>query len=191
MAGHIDFWRGALLATRRWRSRRTAPSPQHHGCRAGRTSVVLHDAPHGALIGKMVSVEPATGFTFDTPLVLREPQSAASADGTKSFCNSSFGCFGGGGLPNANVSCVSGQCGFSCMGEAYDADGQVASGCEAIDNPQGNHDQASALFLGSLDCDDVVSAISIDGLLPSDARVHENPAVPHSTRPRSARLAPS
>jgi FG-GAP-like repeat len=32
---------------------------------------ISHDAPYGALAGKAVAVEPATGFTFDTPLVLR------------------------------------------------------------------------------------------------------------------------
>jgi hypothetical protein len=32
---------------------------------------VSHDAPYGALVGKAVAVEPATGFTFDTPLVPR------------------------------------------------------------------------------------------------------------------------
>jgi hypothetical protein len=33
---------------------------------------VRHDGPYGALQGKAVAVEPATGFTFDTPL---EPRS--------------------------------------------------------------------------------------------------------------------
>ena len=32
---------------------------------------VSHDAPYGALAGKAVAVEPATGFTFDTPLLPR------------------------------------------------------------------------------------------------------------------------
>jgi hypothetical protein len=32
---------------------------------------VGHDARHGTLLGKAVSVEPATGFTFDTPLLRR------------------------------------------------------------------------------------------------------------------------
>jgi hypothetical protein len=32
---------------------------------------VASDAPYGALMGKAVAVEPATGFTFDTPLVPR------------------------------------------------------------------------------------------------------------------------
>ena len=29
---------------------------------------VVHDAPYGALVGKVVALEPATGFSFDTPL---------------------------------------------------------------------------------------------------------------------------
>jgi hypothetical protein len=29
---------------------------------------VAHDAPYGALAGKAVALEPATGFAFDTPL---------------------------------------------------------------------------------------------------------------------------
>jgi hypothetical protein len=34
---------------------------------------VAHDGPFGALSGKAVAVEPATGFTFDTPLAARSP----------------------------------------------------------------------------------------------------------------------
>jgi hypothetical protein len=32
---------------------------------------VASDVAYGALAGKAVAVEPATGFTFDTPLTLR------------------------------------------------------------------------------------------------------------------------
>jgi hypothetical protein len=32
---------------------------------------ISHDGPYGALSGKAVAVEPATGFTFDTPLLPR------------------------------------------------------------------------------------------------------------------------
>jgi ELWxxDGT repeat protein len=32
---------------------------------------VVHDAPYGALVGKVVALEPATGFSFDTPLTVR------------------------------------------------------------------------------------------------------------------------
>jgi hypothetical protein len=30
-----------------------------------------HDGEYGALVGKAVALEPATGFTFDSPLVTR------------------------------------------------------------------------------------------------------------------------
>jgi hypothetical protein len=33
---------------------------------------ISHDGPYGALAGKAVAVEPATGFTFDTPLLPRD-----------------------------------------------------------------------------------------------------------------------
>jgi hypothetical protein len=32
---------------------------------------VAHDGPYGALVGKVVALEPATGFSFDTPLTSR------------------------------------------------------------------------------------------------------------------------
>jgi ELWxxDGT repeat protein len=35
------------------------------------TLTVTHDGPYGALVGKAVSLEPATGFSFDTPLTAR------------------------------------------------------------------------------------------------------------------------
>jgi len=38
----------------------------------GGSVLVSHDGPYGALSGKTVAVEPATGFTFDTPLRVRE-----------------------------------------------------------------------------------------------------------------------
>jgi len=35
---------------------------------------IANSAPYGALAGKVVAVEPATGFTFDTPLVYKPPE---------------------------------------------------------------------------------------------------------------------
>lgn len=35
------------------------------------TVTVTHDAPHGALVGKSVALDPANGFSFDTPLEYR------------------------------------------------------------------------------------------------------------------------
>jgi len=37
----------------------------------GGTITLSHDGPYAMLAGKAVAVEPATGFTFDTPLVPR------------------------------------------------------------------------------------------------------------------------
>jgi hypothetical protein len=37
----------------------------------GGSVTVIHDAPYGALAGKAVALEPATGFAFDSPLVPR------------------------------------------------------------------------------------------------------------------------
>jgi hypothetical protein len=34
---------------------------------------IAHDARYGDLTGKTVALEPATGFSFDTPLVPRTP----------------------------------------------------------------------------------------------------------------------
>jgi len=76
--GTLWFWNsaGTLLAS--------APvSLGSHGAMVLNTSTVAgasgasgsitltHDAPYGALAGKAVALEPATGFTFDTPLVPR------------------------------------------------------------------------------------------------------------------------
>jgi glucose/arabinose dehydrogenase len=47
----------------------TAALPQLQG--QGGSVTVAHDAPYGALTGKAASVEPATGFSFDTPLQYR------------------------------------------------------------------------------------------------------------------------
>jgi hypothetical protein len=38
---------------------------------AGGSITVVHDGPYGALAGKTVALEPATGFSFDSPLVPR------------------------------------------------------------------------------------------------------------------------
>ena len=35
------------------------------------TITITHDAPYGALVGKAVALDPATGFSFDTPMVPR------------------------------------------------------------------------------------------------------------------------
>jgi hypothetical protein len=35
------------------------------------TATVTHDGPYGGLAGKAVALEPATGYSFDTPMLLR------------------------------------------------------------------------------------------------------------------------
>jgi hypothetical protein len=53
-----------------------------------------------------------------------------------------------------------------------------ADGCEVTDTPTGNHTQASAVSSGNVsDCDSGGIDFTITGHVPSDARVHENPAV--------------
>jgi hypothetical protein len=75
VAGHLDFWSatGALLD-----SEALALGPRQTfvlntstvGALQGQAGsmTVSHDGRYGALVGKAVAVEPATGFTFDTPL---------------------------------------------------------------------------------------------------------------------------
>ena len=75
VSGHAWFWdeSGALLAAwpfslGRWQSvsLNTASLPGLPGARGSIS--VSHDGRYGQLTGKAVSVEPATGFSFDTPL---------------------------------------------------------------------------------------------------------------------------
>ena len=182
LGGHVDFWdaTGVLRATQAFSlapngvfSVNTATLPALAGLSGSVT--VSHDGRYGDVDGKAVAVEPATVFSFDTSLVLRQPPGAQAADGTKSFCNSLFGCPGA-GQPFANVACAGGQCSFSCQGEHYDVNGSTADGCESPDSPQGNHTQNTATFLGSFDCNDA-STISVNGRVVSDARVHELPPI--------------
>jgi uncharacterized repeat protein (TIGR01451 family) len=79
VAGHAQFWNaaGTLLASQPFSM---APrgafvlNTSSVGGLSGRSGsvTVSHDAPYGALYGKAVAVEPATGFTFDTPMLARE-----------------------------------------------------------------------------------------------------------------------
>jgi Calx-beta domain-containing protein len=75
VAANVDFWdpAGALLATAP-----LALGPRAVGVvntlalaplvgRSGSVSIT-HDGPYGALAGKAVALEPATGFSFDSPL---------------------------------------------------------------------------------------------------------------------------
>jgi hypothetical protein len=46
------------------------PTAQYWASGSG-SLTIAHDAPYGALVGKVVALEPATGFSFDTPLTAR------------------------------------------------------------------------------------------------------------------------
>jgi hypothetical protein len=78
--------------------------------------------------------------------------------------------------PNDNVTCLSGTCTFSCQGEHYDVNGDPSDGCETADSSTGNHTQATAVSQGDVSCADTPLQI-ISGMLPSDARAHESPAI--------------
>ena len=76
--GHLHFWRGDgfPLANQAFAISPHATSvfvstsvPELQG-RSG-SITVSHDAPYGAITGKAVALEPATGFSFDTPLQSR------------------------------------------------------------------------------------------------------------------------
>jgi hypothetical protein len=76
VAGHAWFFRGdgtlageAALALEP-RASLTLDTSAVAPSAAG-SVVVAHDAPYGVLAGKLVSLEPATGFAFDTPLTAR------------------------------------------------------------------------------------------------------------------------
>jgi hypothetical protein len=77
------------------------------------------------------------------------------------------------------VTCNTSQmCTFACSGENYDVDGNPANGCEVVAAPQGNHTDnppASPPVLSTCDDGDLTALFS--GHLPSDARVHEEPAI--------------
>jgi hypothetical protein len=75
VAGRIAFWSGGgallheqpfTLAARALLSLGTATLPALQG-QSG-TLIVSHDGSYGAVVGKVVAVEPATGFTFDSPM---------------------------------------------------------------------------------------------------------------------------
>jgi len=78
--------------------------------------------------------------------------------------------------PNDNVTCQNNGCTFSCQGEHYDVNGDPSDGCETADSATGNHTQATAAAQGDVTCSDAPLPV-ISGTLPSDARVHEAPAV--------------
>ena len=75
VSGRVALWvpPAASSGTRRSRSLRAA-CWRSTRCRSwpGSGSItVTHDGAYGALVGKAVALEPATGFSFDTPLTSR------------------------------------------------------------------------------------------------------------------------
>ena len=78
VAGHVWFWSaaGALLSSspftldaRQSLALNVSTLPALAGQSGSLT--VSHTAAHGTLVGKAVALEPATGFSFDTPLTPR------------------------------------------------------------------------------------------------------------------------
>jgi uncharacterized repeat protein (TIGR01451 family) len=76
--GHVYFWSsaGALLSTTNFTLAPhglfvlgTAGVPALAG--SSGTITVSHDGPYGALAGKTVALEPATGFSFDSPMEVK------------------------------------------------------------------------------------------------------------------------
>jgi uncharacterized repeat protein (TIGR01451 family) len=76
--GHVYFWSpaGALLATRDFTLVTKQVLVLNAGTVAGLagqsgTMTVTHDGPYGVLAGKTVALEPATGFSFDSPMEVK------------------------------------------------------------------------------------------------------------------------
>jgi hypothetical protein len=88
-------------------------------------------------------------------------------------CNAPGDCPGNG--EHDTVKCDSHKCDLSCQGEFYDVNGLPSDGCEVPDVPIDKHTQTKAIDQGSFSCNDGSSTQNIDGRVPSDVRVHENP----------------
>jgi uncharacterized repeat protein (TIGR01451 family) len=80
VSGHAHFWNaaGALAADQPFSLGPEATyvvntSALTGAAGLGGTVTVSHDGPYGAMTGKAVGVEPATGLAFDTPLEPRKP----------------------------------------------------------------------------------------------------------------------
>ncbi|WP_394823858.1 hypothetical protein [Pendulispora albinea] len=83
----------------------------------------------------------------------------------------------GAGRPNTNVDCVNAACTFSCKGDTYDVNGNTSDGCEVVDPRPGYHYMDSGFNLGDDSCLDSSSREQFSGVIASDRRPHENPAV--------------
>jgi uncharacterized repeat protein (TIGR01451 family) len=78
VSGHIWFWSasGALLASRDFtivpKGLLVIPAAGVPGLAGqGGAVSITHDGPYGTLVGKTVALEPATGFSFDSPMEVK------------------------------------------------------------------------------------------------------------------------
>jgi hypothetical protein len=95
--------------------------------------------------------------------------------GTISNCGS-CGNACAGQTTSSDAVCAVGNCGMTCRGERYDANANASDGCEAADNPTGNHTIPTAILLGNHSCNDS-DTITGTGSLPSDSRAHISPGI--------------
>ena len=66
-------------------------------------------------------------------------------------------------------------CQVLCVGDHYDVDNNASNGCEVPYTSQAGHDQTTAAQRPQLGC---ATQDTIQGSIPSDSRIHGNPAVP-------------
>lgn len=76
----------------------------------------------------------------------------------------------GQGVDGTNASCSSRTCQLSCVGNHYDADGDMENGCETLDS-DGNYSQDAATNLGQWGCSNMDTQ-TFTGHIISDGRTH-------------------
>jgi hypothetical protein len=132
----------------------------------------------GGTYGACAALVPRCRTCSDAPRSTCTEALCEGATATVAHCGAcNAPCPGAGLTATTNVTCADGGCTFSCRGENYDSDNRRDSGCEVVDAPTGNHAAASATNLGNKDCFDGSSTFTVNGKLPSDTQVHQNPVV--------------